>query len=130
MNGAVTDDEDVQQRLSKTSPVLHLPAGGVVLPHVQRVVPGLGPLVDVDLLLLVVPVLPPEVLRPGDQLPPTLVVHEPTQLGFDHLLNSLGSSFGECFYKKTTLLEVGKSVQRTVILCTGSGYYPEMMFRM
>ena len=125
MDGTVTNDEDVQQRLANAPPVLHLPARRVILPHVQRIVHGLGPLVDVDLLLLVVPVLPPEVLRLGDQLPPTLVVHEPTQLGLDHLLNSLGAALGECFDKKTSLLEVCESVERTIIFCTGSSNNPE-----
>ena len=58
VDGAVADDEDVEERLSYAAPVLHLPAGSVVLPHVQRVVDRLARLVNVDLVLLVVPVLP------------------------------------------------------------------------
>ena len=79
VDGAVADDEDVQQTLPDAAPVLqvtrvtchesrvtchlHLPARGVILPHVQRVVPSLGALVNVDLVLHVVAVLPPAVPR-------------------------------------------------------------------
>ena len=37
--------------------------------------------------LVIVPVLPPEVLGPGDELPPPLVVHETPQLVPYHPLN-------------------------------------------
>ena len=118
---AVADDEDVEERLAQAAPVLHLPAGGVVLPHVKGVVPGLGLLVDADLVLLVVSVFPPEELCPGDQLPPSLVVHEPTQLGLDHLLHGLGATLGEGLHQQPTLLVVCELVKRTVILGASSG---------
>ena len=56
----------VSDRMSRVTCVtchLHLPARGVILPHVQRVVPSLGALVNVDLVLHVVPVLPSAVPR-------------------------------------------------------------------
>lgn len=124
MDGAVADDEDVEQRLSNAASVLHLPAGNVVLPHMQRVVTSLAPLVNVDLVLGVVPIFPPEVLRPGDQLAPALVVHEARQLGLDHGLHRLGAALGEGLHQHSSLLEVGQLVQWTVILATCPGYYP------
>ena len=134
--GAVADYEDVQERLPEAAPVLHLPAGRVVLPHVQRVVDGLAGLVNVDLLLLVVPVLPAEELGPRDQLPPALVVHEGTELSLDHFLHlqtificsqptyqklsySLGPSLSEGLNQLATLLEVSQLVERTVIFTRG-----------
>ena len=119
--GAVADYEDVQERLPEAAPVLHLPAGGVVIPHVQGVVPGLGLLVNVDLVLLVVPVFPPEEFCPGDELPPALVVHEPAQLGLDHLLHRLGAALGEGLHQEPALLVVCELVERTVILRSSSG---------
>ena len=138
MDGAVADDEDVEERLPNAAPVLHLPAGSVVLPHVERVVDGLAGLVNVDLLLLVVPVLPAEELGPRDQLPPALVVHEGTELSLDHFLHlqttilvicsqstcqklsySLGPSLSEGLNQLATLLEVSQLVERTVIFTRG-----------
>ena len=87
----------------------------------QGVVPGLGLLVDADLVLLVVSVFPPEELCPGDQLPSALVIHEPAQLGLDHLLHSLGATLGEGLHQQPALLVVCQLVKRTVIFCSSPG---------
>ena len=120
MYRAVADDQDVEEGLPEAAPVLHLPAGGVVLPHVQGVVPCFCLLVDVDLVLLVVSVFPPQKLCPCDELPSTLVVHEPAQLGFYHLLDGLGAALGEGLHQQPALLVVCEFVQRTVILRASS----------
>ena len=77
---AVAHDEDVEESLSQRSSVLHFPAGRVVLPGQQRVELSHSGLVHADLLLLVVPELPPHVLRPGDQLSLPIPVHQRSEL--------------------------------------------------
>ena len=117
----VADDEDMEQRLPDTTTILHLPARDMVLPHMERIVAGLAPLINVDLVLGVVPIFPPEKLCPCDQLPLPLVVHEPRQLGLDHGLHGLGAPLGKGLHQQSSLLEVGQLVQRAIILSAGSG---------
>ena len=62
----------------------------------------------------------PEVLGPGDELAPALVVHVGGQLGLDHLLHGLGAALGEGLHQQPALLEVGESVERAVVLAAGS----------
>ena len=56
---AVAHDQDVEQRLAQGSSILHLPAGSVILPGEEGVKLSHPALINVDLLLLVVPELPP-----------------------------------------------------------------------
>ena len=136
VDGTVADDEYVQERLSNTASILHLPARCVIFPDVERIISSLAALINVDLLLRVVPdyfgfiffistvyclpVLPSQVLSPSDQFSLALVVHEPGQLGLDHGLHRLGAALGEGLNQHSTFLEVCQLVERTVIFSTSS----------
>ena len=112
---AVAHDEDVEQRLAQRSSILHLPAGSVILPVKERVKLGHPTLVNTDLLLLIVPELPPHVLRPCDQLPLPVPVHQRPEL-LDKVLQPLGAALVERVHKLSGLLEVGQLVKVTLIL--------------
>ena len=112
---AVTHDEDVKQRLPQGSSILHLPAGSVILPGEERIILRHPTLVNTDLLFLVVPELPPHVLRPGDQLPLPVPVHQRPEL-LHQVLESLGAALVERIHEFAGLLKVGQLVEVTRIL--------------
>ena len=80
VNEAVAHDEDVEERLAQGASVLHLPAGGVIFPGEEGIKLSHPGLVNTDLLLHVVPELPPHVLGPSDELPLPIPVHQRPQL--------------------------------------------------
>ena len=76
----VAHDEDVKEGLTQGASVLHLPAGRVIFPGEEGIKLSHPGLVHTDLLLHVVPELPPHVLGPSDELPLPIPVHQRPQL--------------------------------------------------
>ena len=85
---AVPHDQDMEQRFSQWSTILHLPDCPVVLPGEEWVKLGHSWFINIDLLFLIISELPAHVLRPCDQLPLPVPVHQGAQL-LHHILQTL-----------------------------------------